>query len=76
MRLSVRARGRRSLFWTLVAALLVLHVLPPRGGPEPLVLGVFPFDLAVQLVWMFVAALAVVWMTSLALWPDREDDAP
>jgi hypothetical protein len=71
--------ARRRLFWALVTALGVLHVVPPRGGPEPLVLGVLPFDLAFSLAWMLVAALAVVWMTSPSLWPDEpappEDDA-
>jgi hypothetical protein len=67
---------RRWLFWTLVVALLVLHVVPPRGGPEPIVFGVFPFDLAVAIAWMLVASLAVVWMTSLALWPDDDGGEP
>ena len=61
-------------FWALVIALRVLHVVPPRGGPEPLVLGTLPLDLALSLAWMLVAALAVVWMTSPALWPDDEGD--
>lgn len=56
----------------LVVALLVVHVWPPRGGPEPLVLGVLPWDLAVHVAWMLVAALVVVWMTSRALWPDED----
>ena len=69
----MRGSARRSLFWVLVSALLVLHVVPPRGGPEPLVFGVLPFDLTVAVAWMFVAALAVAWMTTRALWPDDED---
>lgn len=50
----------------------MLHVVPPRGGPEPLVFGVLPLDLALSLAWMSVAALAVVWMTSPGLWPDDD----
>ena len=54
----------------LVVALLLVHVAPPRGGPDPLLFGVLPWDLAVHVVWMLLAALAVVWMTTRALWPD------
>lgn len=70
------ATARRWLFWALVAGLGVLHVWPPRGGPEPLVLGVLPFDLAEALAWMFAAALVVVAMTSRAMWPDDDGGAP
>ena len=68
--------ARRRLFWALVTALGVLHVVPPRGGPEPLLFGALPFDLALSLAWMLVAALAVVWMTSRALWPDDDGGDP
>lgn len=61
-------------FAVLVAVLCVLHVFGPRGGPEPIVLGILPFDLVIALAWMTAAGLAVVWMTSPSLWPDREDD--
>jgi hypothetical protein len=70
MRPVLRASARRRLLFALVAALVVLHVFPPRGGPEPLVFGVLPFDLAVALAWMIAAGLVVVWMTTPALWPD------
>ena len=53
--------------------LLGLHLWPPHGGPAPIVLGVFPWDLAWHLLWMAAAALAVLAMTSTRLWPD--DDA-
>ena len=64
----------RWIFIALVLVLCVLHVLPPRGGPEPILFGVLPFDLAVALGWMIAAALVVVWMTSRSLWPDEEDE--
>lgn len=63
----------RKVFIALVLALCALHVFPPRGGPEPILFGVLPFDLAVALGWMLAASLAVVWMTSRSLWPDEED---
>lgn len=50
--------------------LVVLHLVPPHGGPDPVVLGIFPWDLAWHLLWMAAAAAAVIAMTSLRLWPD------
>ncbi len=68
-----RLRHRRA-FAVLVVALGLMHVFPPRAGPEPVVFGVLPFDLAVALAWMLAAGLAVLWMTSRPLWPDEDGE--
>lgn len=62
----------RRILGALVVGLIALHVVPPRGGPEPLLFGVLPFDLVVALGWMSAAAVVVVWMTSPSLWPDED----
>jgi hypothetical protein len=69
-----RQRPSRWGFALVVAVLLLLHLLPPRGGPEPIVLGVLPWTLAWSLAWMAAASVAVVWMTGRGLWPDGPDD--
>ncbi|MBX7082427.1 MAG: DUF3311 domain-containing protein [Nannocystaceae bacterium] len=74
------ARASRRRFALVVAALLLLHLVPPRGGPEPFVFGVLPWTLAWSLAWMAAASAAVVWMTGRRLWPDtapeHDDGAP
>ena len=64
----------RRIFIALVVVLFVVHVFPPRGGPEPILFGVLPFDLAVALGWMIAAGLVVVWMTSRSLWRDEDGE--
>lgn len=68
------ARARTSWvglgFAVVLVLLVVLHLVPPHGGPDPVVLGIFPWDLAWHLLWMVAAAAAVIAMTSLRLWPD------
>lgn len=65
-----RAWWVRRGFAVVVTALVVLHLVPPHGGPDPVVLGVFPWDLAWHLGWMIAAGAAVFAMTSVRLWPD------
>ncbi len=80
------ARGRRSvvlarrLVTVGVIGLMVLHVTPPAGDPQWMLLGFLPWDLAYPLLWMVLATALVVYMTGPA-WPDepipaRHDDAP
>jgi len=69
-----RARACGRAFAAVVVALVGLHLWPPFGGPEPILLGVLPWDLAVSLAWMAIAGLCVVWMTTPTMWPDDEDD--
>lgn len=61
-------------FAAVVAALIGSHLFAPHGGPDPVVLGVLPWDLAWHLAWMLAAAAAVVAMTSTWLWPDAPGD--
>ncbi|MBK8717718.1 MAG: DUF3311 domain-containing protein [Nannocystaceae bacterium] len=56
-----------------VAALVVLHLVPARGGPSPLLFGTLPWTLAWSLAWMLAAAVVVWAMTSRTVWPDDED---
>ena len=60
----------RSLPGVVLVLLALLHLVPPHGGPDPVVLGVLPWDLAWHLLWMVAAGAAVIAMTSPRLWPD------
>jgi hypothetical protein len=68
-----RSAGSRA-FTLLVVALVAAHVWPPFGGPEPFLFGALPWDLAISLAWMVMAAGAVVWMTTASMWPDQPRD--
>lgn len=64
--------------WALGAAivgLVALHLLPPHGGPAPILAGVLPWDLVWHVLWMGAAMLVVVAMTARRFWPDDEDAA-
>lgn len=66
-------RGRRNVVVVAVVALVVLHLVPARGGPTPLLWGALPWTLAWSLAWMAAAAVVVWAMTSRAVWPDDDD---
>ena len=57
----------------IVAVLLVLHVVPPHQGVEPVVLGALPWDLAYALLWMAAAWATVLWICA-RVWPDAEPE--
>ena len=64
------SRSARATLWAAVALLVVLHVVPPHRGDEPMVLGL-PWDLAYHLLWMAAAAAAIIAVTRIA-WRDAE----
>lgn len=61
--------ARRVLNVALVL-LVVLHVVPLPGDSTWMVAGFLPWDLAVHLLWMLVAAVVVLYMTGPP-WPDE-----
>lgn len=50
----------RICLWLAVAGLLVLHVIPPHRGAEPVLLGFLPWDLGYHVLWMVGAALTII----------------
>lgn len=67
-RASASARVGLGVF---MALLVLLHVLPPHRGLEPVLLGL-PWDLAYHVLWMAAAAAAIILVTRIA-WSDAED---
>ncbi len=67
------ATARRILSVAL-AGLVVLHIVPPGGDPQWMLLGFMPWDLAYHLLWMIVAAAVVLYMTGPP-WPDEPPPA-
>lgn len=67
-------RAASIAFTVAVVVLVALHLWPPHGGPQPMVLGFVPWDLAWHLLWMAAAGAAVFAMTSTRLWPDAPAD--
>lgn len=64
------ASAARTVAAVIVIALLVLHVVPPHRGTQPVVFGALPFDLAYALLWMAAAWGAVLWICG-RVWPDE-----
>jgi hypothetical protein len=71
----VAGRSNKAAFalWVAIVGLVALHLWPPHGGPEPLLLGVLPWDLTWHVLWMVGAMAAVMMMTSTRLWPDGDE---
>jgi hypothetical protein len=55
----------------VMGLLVVLHVVPPHRGREPVLLGL-PWDLAYHVLWMAGAAATIILVTRIA-WSDAED---
>lgn len=65
---------RTQVVLAAVVVLTLLHLVPARGGPTPLLFGVLPWTLTWSVAWMIAAGVVVWAMTSRAVWPDHDDE--
>ncbi len=64
-------RQHRVLWWGIVAFLVAGHLFDLREAVPGLIMGLFPWDLLYHLLWMALAAMAVLYLTEI-VWVDDD----